>query len=60
MFFLGLAIAALLYTALFFAAPAIERYFAMVGLASYLRVLALILFAGDEFQTGAAGRLSSC
>ena len=43
-FFLGLAIAALLYTALFFAAPAIERYFAMVGLASYLRVLALILF----------------
>ena len=45
-FFLGLAIAALLYTALFFAAPAIERYFAMVGLASYLRVLALILFPG--------------
>ena len=43
-FFLGLAIAALLYAALFFAAPAIERYFAMVGLASYLRVLALILF----------------
>ena len=43
-FFLGLAIAALLYAALFLAAPAIERYFAMVGLASYLRVLALILF----------------
>ena len=45
-FFLGLAIAALLYAALFAAAPAIERYFRMAGLARYLRVLALILFPG--------------
>lgn len=45
-FFLGLGIAALLYAALFAAAPAIERYFRMAGLARYLRVLALILFPG--------------
>lgn len=32
--------------ALFAAAPAIERYFRMAGLARYLRVLALILFPG--------------
>ena len=43
-FFWGLGIAALLYAALFAAAPAIERYFRMAGLARYLRVLALILF----------------
>ena len=45
-FFLGLAIAALLYAALFFAAPAVEGFFGMEGLARYLRVLALILFPG--------------